>query len=192
MPEMKWVIPAYYVLASAEASSNLARYDGVRYGLRGKEYHSLNQMYENTRSQGFGDEAKLRILLGTFVLRADHYETHYRKALAVQYQVRRRLERLFTACDVLLTPVTPHTAPMLGESLGDPMGMYRSDLYTVPANLSGLPALSMPCGVDSQGLPVGAQLIGPRFGERVLLNAAYAYQQETAYHRQVPRGGGEG
>ncbi len=187
--ELNWVIPAYYVLASAEASSNLARYDGVKYGFRAKEYHNLTQMYENTRSQGFGKETKARILLGTFVLSAGYYEAYYQKALAVKHRVAKAMERAFETCDVLLTPVTPTTAPKLGESLANPMEMYLSDLYTVPANLAGLPALSMPCGVDGQGLPVGAQLVGPRFGEGVLLNAAYAYQQETDYHTYVPRGG---
>lgn len=189
IPELKQVIGAYYVLASAEASSNLARYDGVKYGFRAEKYKNLTQMYENTRSQGFGKEAKLRILLGTFVLSAGYYEAYYKKALAVKYQVSQGLERAFAACDVLLTPVTPNTAPKLGESFADPMKMYLSDLYTVPANLAGLPALSMPCGVDEQGLPVGAQLMGPRFGEQVLLNTAHAYQQETDYHKRVPRGG---
>lgn len=189
IPELKQVIGAYYVLASAEASSNLARYDGVKYGFRAEKYKNLTQMYENTRSQGFGKEAKLRILLGTFVLSAGYYEAYYKKALAVKEQVKVGLERAFAACDVLLTPVTPNTAPKLGESLRDPMKMYLSDLYTVPANLAGLPALSMPCGVDGQGLPVGAQLMGPRFGEQLLLGAAYAYQQETDHHKSVPRGG---
>ena len=192
IPELEWGMETYYVLASAEASSNLARYDGVKYGFRAKEYKNLTQMYENTRSQGFGKEAKVRILLGTFVLSAGYYEAYYKKALAVKHQVTEGMERVFSTCDVLLTPVTPTTAPKLGESLSDPMGMYLSDLYTVPANLAGLPALSMPCGVDGQGLPVGAQLIGPRFGEQVLLGAAYAYQQETDYHRQVPKGGQKG
>lgn len=189
IPELKQVIGAYYVLASAEASSNLARYDGVKYGFRAEEYKNLTQMYENTRSQGFGKEAKLRILLGTFVLSAGYYEAYYKKALAVKEQVSQGLERAFAACDVLLTPVTPNTAPKLGESLRDPMKMYLSDLYTVPANLAGLPALSMPCGVDREGLPVGAQLMGPRFGEQVLLSVAHAYQQETDHHKRVPRGG---
>lgn len=189
IPELKQVIPAYYVLASAEASSNLARYDGVKYGFRAEKYKNLTQMYENTRSQGFGKEAKLRMLLGTFVLSAGYYEAYYKKALAVKYQVSQGLERAFASCDVLLTPVTPNTAPKLGESFADPMKMYLSDLYTVPANLAGLPALSMPCGVDGQGLPVGAQLMGPRFGEQVLLNTAHAYQQETDHHKRVPRGG---
>ena len=189
IPELKQVIGAYYVLASAEASSNLARYDGVKYGFRAKEYGNLTQMYENTRSQGFGKEAKLRILLGTFVLSAGYYEAYYKKALAVKEQVSQGLERAFATCDVLLTPVTPNTAPKLGESLRDPMKMYLSDLYTVPANLAGLPALSMPCGVDGQGMPVGAQLMGPRFGEQVLLSVAHAYQQETDHHKSVPRGG---
>ena len=189
IPELKQVIGAYYVLASAEASSNLARYDGVKYGFRAEKYKNLTQMYENTRSQGFGKEAKLRILLGTFVLSAGYYEAYYKKALAVKEQVKSGLERAFATCDVLLTPVTPNTAPKLGESLADPMKMYLSDLYTVPANLAGLPALSMPCGVDGEGLPVGAQLMGPRFGEQVLLSVAHAYQQETDYHKRVPRGG---
>lgn len=189
IPELKQVIGAYYVLASAEASSNLARYDGVKYGFRAEKYKTLTQMYENTRSQGFGKEAKLRILLGTFVLSAGYYEAYYKKALAVKEQVSQGLERAFAACDALLTPVTPNTAPKLGESLRDPMKMYLSDLYTVPANLAGLPALSMPCGVDGQGMPVGAQLMGPRFGEQLLLNTAYAYQQETDHHKRVPRGG---
>ena len=189
IPELKQVIGAYYVLASAEASSNLARYDGVKYGFRAEEYKTLTQMYENTRSQGFGKEAKLRILLGTFVLSAGYYEAYYKKALAVKEQVKGGLERAFAACDALLTPVTPNTAPKLGESLADPMKMYLSDLYTVPANLAGLPALSMPCGVDGEGLPGGTQLRGPRFGEQVLLSVAHAYQQETDYHKRVPRGG---
>ena len=189
IPELKQVIGAYYVLASAEAASNLARYDGVKYGFRAKEYGNLTQMYENTRSQGFGKEAKLRMLLGTFVLSAGYYEAYYKKALAVKEQVKVGLERAFATCDVLLTPVTPNTAPRLGQSLRDPMKMYLSDLYTVPANLAGLPALSMPCGVDGQGMPVGAQLMGPRFGEQLLLNTAYAYQQETDHHKRVPRGG---
>lgn len=189
IPELEWGMETYYVLASAEASSNLARYDGVKYGFRAKEYKNLTQMYENTRSQGFGKEAKVRILLGTFVLSAGYYEAYYKKALAVQAQVKEGVKRAFGVCDVLLTPVTPNTAPRLGESLTNPMEMYLSDLYTVPANLAGLPALSMPCGVDGQGLPVGAQLVGPRFGEQVILNAAHAYQQETDHHKRVPRGG---
>ena len=188
IPDWELVIPAYYVLASAEASSNLARYDGVKYGFRAKEYHTLTQMYDNTRSQGFGKEAKARIMLGHFVLGSGQYQAYYKQALRVKHQVTRGLEQVFAVCDLLLTPVTPNTAPRLGESLSDPMEMYLSDLYTVPANLAGLPALAMPCGVDGQGLPVGAQLIGPGFGEQTLLNTAYAYQQETAFHKQVPKG----
>ena len=161
----EYAIPAYYVIASAEASSNLSRFDGVKYGWRAEGYEDLTDLYNKTRTQGFGMEVKRRILLGTFVLSAGYYDAYYKKALQVKAVIKSAFDEAFTRCDLLLTPVAPTTAPMLGDSLGDPLKMYLSDIYTVPVNLAGLPALSMPCGFDAQGLPIGAQLIGPHFGE---------------------------
>ena len=189
LPVLEYGVPAYYIIAAAEASSNLARFDGVKYGWRAQGYGDLSELYHKTRTQGFGLEVKRRILLGSFVLSAGYYEAYYRKALQVKAVIKGAFDEAFARCDLLLTPVAPATAPRLGESLGDPLEMYLGDVYTVPANLAGLPGLSMPCGFDRQGLPIGAQLIGPHFGEGRLLNAAYAFQQDTHYHKQTPKGG---
>ena len=189
LPVMEYVVPAYYILACAEASSNLARFDGVKYGWRAEEYEGLDDLYRKTRTQGFGAEVKRRILLGTFVLSSGYYDAYYQKALRARAVIRDAFDRAFGRCDLLLIPVAPSTAPRLGESLPDPLRMYLSDVYTVPANLAGLPGLSMPCGFDSRGLPIGAQLTGPRFGEGVLLNAAHAFQRDTDYHKRTPGGG---
>ena len=181
---LPYAVPAYYILACAEASSNLARYDGVKYGLRAKEYTDLNDMYCKTRTEGLGSETKRRILLGTFVLSAGYYDAYYKKALQAKSMIQNAFQNVFQNYDLLLTPVSPTTAPRLGGSLTDPLQMYLSDGYTVAVNLAGLPALSMPCGFDTNGLPIGAQLIAPRFGEGTALNAAHAYQQDTDHHKR--------
>ena len=188
-PVMEYVVPAYYIIAAAEASSNLSRFDGVKYGWRAGEYEDLTDLYNKTRTQGFGLEVKRRILLGTFVLSTGYYDAYYKKALQVKAVIKAAFDEAFTRCDLLLTPVAPTTAPKLGESLSDPLKMYLSDIYTVSVNLAGLPGLSMPCGFDRRGLPIGAQLIGPHFGEGRLLNAAHAFQRDTDYHKQMPKGG---
>lgn len=189
LPGLEYAVAAYYILASAEASSNLARYDGVKYGWRAEGTQSLEELYCRTRTQGFGLEAKRRMLLGAFVLSSGHYEDYYRTALRARAVIDQGFSQAFGQCDVLLTPVTPAAAPRLGESLSNPLEMYQGDLYTVPVNLAGLPALSMPCGLDGEGLPLGAQLIAPRFEEGVLLRVAHAFQQDTAYHKVQCRGG---
>ena len=188
-PVMEYVVPTYYIIAAAEASSNLSRFDGVKYGWRAEHYDGLTDLYNKTRTQGFGPEVKRRILLGTFVLSSGYYDAYYKKALQVKAVIKDAFDKAFERCDLLLTPVAPATAPRLGESLSDPLQMYLSDVYTVSVNLAGLPALSMPCGFDGKGLPIGAQLIGPHFGEGALLNAAHAFQQDTDYHKRAPKGG---
>lgn len=184
LPFLDYVIPAYYIIACAEASSNLSRFDGVKYGFRAADYEGLTDLYNATRSEGFGDEVKKRILLGTFVLSSGYYDAYYRKALKVKALIKEYFDGVFAKYDMILCPVAPTTAPKLGESLCDPLKMYLSDVFTVSANLAGLPALSVPCGFDGNGMPVGAQLIGRRLSDAAVLNAGYAYQQKTAYHRQ--------
>ena len=186
-PLMNYMVPTYYIIACAEASSNLSRYDGVKYGWRAPEYEDLTDLYCRTRTEGFGAEVKRRILLGTFVLSSGYYDAYYKKALQVKALIKEAFDRAFEQYDLLLTPVSPTAAPKLGESLSDPLKMYLSDIYTVPANLAGLPGLSMPCGFDG-GLPIGAQLIGPALGEAAVLNAAHAFQLDTDYHRRSPYG----
>lgn len=189
MPMLDYGVPAYYIIACAEASSNLARFDGVKYGWRAEGCQDLTELYTKTRTQGFGPEVKRRILLGTFVLSAGYYDAYYKKALQAKALIKSAFDLAFQTYDLLLTPVTPTTAPKLGETLSDPLQMYLSDVYTVPVNLAGLPGLSMPCGFDSRGLPIGAQLIGPLLGDLPVLNAAHAFQLETDYHRRMPKGG---
>ncbi len=170
LPRTEYAIATYYLITTAEASSNLARYDGARYGFRAENAASLEEMYLDTRSQGFGDEVKRRIMLGTYVLSAGYYEAYYRKAQQVRTLIRRDFEEAFKHCDCLLTPVAPTTAFKLEEKIDDPLTMYLSDVYTAPVNLAGLPAISVPCGVDSKGLPIGAQVIGNLFDEEIVLN----------------------
>lgn len=179
LPVMDYVVPTYYILACAEASSNLSRFDGVKYGWRAEGYGDLTELYEKTRTQGFGREVKRRILLGTFVLSSGYFDAYYKKALQVRAVIAGAYKAAFARYDLLLTPVTPTIAPRLGESLSDPLRMYLSDLYTVPVNLAGLPGISVPCGVDSRGLPIGGQLIGPAMGDALVLKAADAYQREV-------------
>ena len=176
MPFLHYAVPAYYIMATAEASSNLSRFDGVKYGFRSDHYEDLTEMYEATRSEGFGDEVKKRILLGTFVLSSGYYDAYYRKALQVKALIKDGFDQIFRETDLLLMPVAPTVAPKLGESLKDPLKMYLSDIYTVSINIAGLPGLSVPCGVNSQGLPIGMQLVGPRLGDFKVLNAGFAYQ----------------
>lgn len=183
-------MPTYYIIASAEASSNLSRFDGVKYGWRATGYEDLTDLYAKTRTEGFGPEVKRRILLGTFVLSTGYYDAYYKKALQVKAVIKKAFDEVFDKYDLLLTPVAPTTAPKLGESLTDPLQMYLSDIYTVSVNLAGLPGLSMPCGFDDKGLPIGAQLIGPALGDGKVLNAAHAFQLDTEYHKQTPVGKG--
>ena len=185
-PVMEYVVPAYYIIAAAEASSNLSRFDGVKYGWRAPDYADLTDLYCKTRTEGFGAEVKRRILLGTFVLSSGYYDAYYKKALQGKGVIKKTFDEAFARCDLMLTPVAPTTAPRLGESLSDPLQMYLSDIYTVSVNLAGLPGLSLPCGFDQGGLPIGAQLIGPALGEGTVLNAAHAFQLDTDYHKQIP------
>ena len=174
---VEYAIPAYYTIAAAEASSNLERFDGVKYGYRAEGGGSLHEMYKKTRSQGFGPEVKRRIMLGSFVLSAGYYDAYYRKALRVKAMIRRAFDEAFARYDCILGPVTPDTAPRLGESLADPLKMYLGDIYTIAANLAGLPAISLPCGKNGAGLPIGLQLTGDCFQEKKLIRAAYTYEQ---------------
>lgn len=174
----EYALPAYYIIACAEASSNLARFDGVRYGYRAAQYSNLKDMYERSRSEGFGDEVKRRIMLGTFVLSSGYYDAYYKKAKLTQARISDEFDSAFKECDMILTPTSPVTAFKLGERTGDPLKMYASDICTVTVNIAGLPAVSVPCGRDANGLPAGMQLIGRRFDEYGILNAAYAYEQK--------------
>lgn len=171
-----YAIPAYYVIASAEASSNLERFDGVKYGYRAKEAEGLHNMYKITRSEGFGPEVKRRIMLGSFVLSSGYYDAYYLKALRTKALIKKEFDKAFKTYDVILGPTAPATAPKLGESLSDPLKMYLGDIYTVAVNLAGLPAISLPCGMDSKGLPIGLQLIGDCFKENNIIRAAFAYE----------------
>ena len=172
-----YVIPAYYIIASAEASSNLARFDGVKYGFRSKEFEGLHDMYKKTRAEGFGEEVKRRILLGSFVLSSGYYDAYYLKALKVKAMIKKAFDDAFVKYDMILAPAAPSTAPEVGSSLQDPLKMYLSDVYTAGVNLAGLPAISVPCGKDRNGMPIGLQFIGDCFQEKKILQASYAYEQ---------------
>ncbi|MGN0512763.1 MAG: Asp-tRNA(Asn)/Glu-tRNA(Gln) amidotransferase subunit GatA [Lachnospiraceae bacterium] len=180
---VEYAIPAYYVIASAEASSNLARFDGVKYGYRAKEFEGLHSMYKRTRSEGFGAEVKRRIMLGSFVLSSGYYDAYYLKALRTKALIKQAFDKAFAKYDIILGPAAPTTAPKLGESLSDPIKMYLGDIYTISVNLAGLPGISVPCGVDSKGLPIGLQLIGDCFAEKTLIRAAYSFEQTRSYER---------
>ena len=180
---VEYAIPAYYVIASAEASSNLARFDGVKYGYRTEEYEGLHNMYKKSRSEGFGPEVKRRIMLGSFVLSSGYYDAYYLKALRTKALIKQAFDKAFEKYDVILGPAAPTTAPKLGDSLSDPIKMYLGDIYTISVNLAGLPGLSMPCGTDSKGLPIGVQMIGDCFKEKNIIRAAYAFEQTRTYRR---------
>lgn len=174
---VQYAIPAYYIIASAEASSNLERFDGVKYGYRTKEYGDLHSMYKKTRSEGFGSEVKRRIMLGSFVLSSGYYDAYYLKALKTKALIKQEFDKAFEKYDIILAPAAPTTAPLLGSSLQDPIKMYLSDIYTISANLAGIPGLSIPCGKDKMGLPIGMQLLGGCFQEKTLLRAGFAYEK---------------
>ena len=180
---VEYAIPAYYVIASAEASSNLSRFDGVKYGYRTAEYEGLHNMYKKSRSEGFGPEVKRRIMLGSFVLSSGYYDAYYLKALRTKALIKKAFDRAFEKYDMIIGPAAPTTAPELGKSLSDPMKMYLSDVYTVSVNLAGLPGISIPVGRDSKGLPIGMQMIGDCYQEKKLLQAAYTYEQTGSYVR---------
>ncbi len=174
---VEYAIPAYYVIASAEASSNLSRFDGVKYGYRSEEYEGLHNMYKKSRSEGFGPEVKRRIMLGSFVLSSGYYDAYYLKALRTKALIKKAFDDAFAKYDVILGPASPYTAPKLGESLSDPIQMYLGDIYTISVNLAGLPGMTVPCGMDSKGLPIGLQLIGDCFKENNIIRAGYAFEQ---------------
>ena len=178
---VEYAIPAYYVIACAEASSNLERFDGVKYGYRTESYEGLHNMYKKTRSEGFGAEVKRRIMLGSFVLSSGYYDAYYLKALRTKALIKQEFDKAFAKYDVILAPAAPTTAPKLGESLSDPIQMYLSDIYTVSINLAGLPGLTVPCGLDSKGLPIGVQFIGDTFKENNILRAGYAFEQSRSF-----------
>lgn len=175
-----YAVPAYYVIACAEASSNLSRYDGVKYGFRAKDYEGLEEMYRLSRGEGFGQEAKRRMMIGAFVLSSGFYDAYYNKALKVKTVIKREFDRAFLKYDLILGPTTPTTALKLGESLPDPLKMYLGDIYTVSVNLAGLPAISLPCGQAKNGLPIALQLIGKPFGEKQIIRAAYSFERGWA------------
>lgn len=178
---VEYAIPAYYVIACAEASSNLSRFDGVKYGYRTEDYEGLHNMYKKSRSEGFGPEVKRRIMLGSFVLSSGYYDAYYLKALRTKALIKKAFDKAFEKYDVILGPAAPTTAPKLGESLSDPLKMYLGDIYTISVNLAGLPGISVPCGIDSKGLPIGLQLIGDCFKEKNIIRAAYAYEQTREF-----------
>lgn len=172
-----YAIPAYYTIAAAEASSNLERFDGIKYGYRTADYEGIHSLYKKTRSEGFGEEVKRRIMLGSFVLSSGYYDAYYLKALKVKALIKKAFDDAFAKYDVILGPTAPTTAPRLGESLTDPIKMYLGDIYTIAVNLAGLPGISLPCGLDSRGLPIGLQLIGDCFQEKKLIRTAYTYEK---------------
>lgn len=186
LPHTEYAVAVYYLIAPAEASSNLARYDGVKYGYRAVEYASLRDMYEKTRSEGFGPEVKRRIMLGTYALSAGYYDAYYKKASQVRTLIRNDFEAAFKECDLIVTPTAPAPAFKLGEKLNDPLSMYLSDIFTIPTNLAGLPGISLPCGFSEGGLPIGLQIIGNLFEEEKILHCAYCFEQHTQWHLRKP------
>jgi aspartyl-tRNA(Asn)/glutamyl-tRNA(Gln) amidotransferase subunit A len=186
LPNTEYAVAIYYIIATAEASSNLARYDGVKYGLRSKGYRDLMEMYTQTRAQGFGKEVKRRIILGTYVLSAGYYDAYYRKASQVRTLIRKDFEEAFQKVDVIVAPTAPTPAFRIGEKTGDPLQMYLSDIHTIPVNMAGIPAISIPCGFNHEGLPIGLQIMGKHFDEGRLLRVAYAFEQNTDFHLKKP------
>ncbi|PYS91990.1 MAG: Asp-tRNA(Asn)/Glu-tRNA(Gln) amidotransferase GatCAB subunit A [Acidobacteria bacterium] len=186
LPTAPYAIAVYYIIATAEASSNLARYDGVRYGFRAEESENLRAMYRRTREAGFGPEVKRRIMLGTYVLSSGYYDAYYLKAQKVRALIKDDFRRAFETCDAIITPTAPTTAFMIGEKVDDPLAMYLNDIYTVTANLAGVPGISIPCGLSNAGLPIGLQLLGPHWSEAILLRLAHAYEQAHPIDARPP------
>ena len=185
LPHTKYALPTYYIVAPAEASSNLARYDGVKYGYRSSKGNDLIEMYENTRSEGFGDEVKIRILIGTYVLSSGYYDAYYLKAQKVRQLIKKDFDENFGKVDAILTPSTPSSAFKIGEKTNDPISMYLNDIFTVPVNLAGLPAISVPAGLDKKGYPLGLQLIGKTLDEQNILNVAYAFEKNCNFKNEI-------
>ena len=186
LPHTEYAVAAYYVIAPSEASSNLARYDGVKYGLREADQNELIQMYRRTRSQGFGPEVQRRIIIGTYCLSAGYYDAYYGKASQVRTLIMEDFRKVFETCDVVACPVAPAPAFKIGEKVDDPLTMYLSDIFTLSANLAGIPGMSVPCGFSKQGLPIGLQLLGKHFDEEMLLKVAYNFEQATDFHKKKP------
>ncbi len=186
LPKTEYALPAYYIISSAEASSNLARYDGVKYGYRTEQKTDLTDLYTKTRSEGFGEEVKRRIMIGTYALSSGYYDAYYKKAQQVRTLIKEDFDKAFGKFDVLLTPTTPTTAWKIGEKVNNPLEMYAADICTVSANIAGIPGLSMPCGFDKDGMPIGMQLLGNAFAESTLLRAAYTFEQNTDFHTVKP------
>ena len=188
LPFIRYAVPTYYIIATAEASSNLSRFDGVKYGYRTEKYHTLDELIVNTRSEGFGAEVRKRILLGTFVLSSGYYDAYYNKALKMKQMIVNGFKKAYEECDLIVCPTSPMTAPKIGSSLADSMKMYLSDIFTVSVNLAGLPGLSIPCGLDRNGLPIGTQIIGASGSDKMVLNAGHAFQKVTDFHKKRPGG----
>lgn len=186
MPEIDYAIDAYYIIACAEASSNLSRYDGIKYGYRSKNAENISDVFYNSRSEGFGIEVKRRIMLGSFVLSSGYYDAYYKKGLKVRTIINKSFKKAFDKYDLIISPVAPTTAFKIGENISDPLKMYLGDIYTVAVNLAGIPAVSIPCGFDKNGLPIGFQLIGKEFSEPILIRAAYSFQKNTDFHTKKP------
>ncbi|MBN1526574.1 MAG: Asp-tRNA(Asn)/Glu-tRNA(Gln) amidotransferase subunit GatA, partial [Candidatus Omnitrophica bacterium] len=186
LPHTEYAVSAYYIVGPAEASSNLARFDGVQYGLRAQDAKSIIDMYCKTRSKGFGDEAKRRILLGTYALSSGYYDAYYLKALKVRTKIRDDFSKAFGAVDCIVTPTAPTAAFRIGEKTEDPLSMYLSDIFTIPANLAGIPGMSLPCGFTNTGLPVGLQVLADAFCEDKIFRVAHAYEQKTGWHKRRP------
>ena len=186
LPHTQYCVAVYYVIASCEASSNLARYDGVKYGYRDKAADSLIPMYRSTRSAGFGPEVQRRIIIGTYCLSAGYYDAYYGKASQVRTLITRDFKKAFETCDVILSPVAPEPAFKTGANTDDPLKMYLSDIFTLSANLAGIPGMSVPCGFSRDGLPIGLQILGPHFSEETLLKVAYNFEQATDFHKRKP------
>jgi len=186
LPHTEYAVATYYIIATAEASANLARYDGVQYGSRAPNPKGLLEMYERTKSEGFGDEVKRRVMLGTYVLSSGYYDAYYLKAQKARTLLKNDFEKAFAKCDLIAAPVTPTAAFRVGEKTADPLQMYLSDIFTISANLAGVPALSIPCGFTSDALPVGLQLIWRPFDEASIFRAAHAYESATDWHTKRP------
>jgi aspartyl-tRNA(Asn)/glutamyl-tRNA(Gln) amidotransferase subunit A len=187
LPHTEYAVAVYYVIAPSEASSNLARYDGVKYGFRNREHTDLMTMYRNTRSLGFGPEVQRRIIIGTYCLSAGYYDAYYGKASQVRTLITADFKKAFETCDAILCPVAPTAAFKIGEKIDDPLTMYLSDIFTLSANLAGIPGLSVPCGFSSEGLPIGLQIMGKHFDEEMLLKVAYGFEQATEFHKKKPK-----